>query len=192
MSKRLQIIDYFDRLVNELEIKAEYVLNQLTGITTAELRLDLKKRVIDRLKSFVDEIERVQSFNLKNLPENDDDNEALNPAEIYAKYCFLLDKYDMNVRKYETDNCAKLTTESNLRMMIDETFGYLIVTDAHVADSRLDMFKELLSYGNIIEQNVIHLPKTNKLVIDKIQSPTKSRIFEASDFTSLKVILINL
>lgn len=148
MSIRLQVIDYFDALINEVDIKAEKLLKLLyDNIQVAvENRQTLQAIINERRRLFIDEIETIKQFNVSNL--NDDD------ASEFKKYAFILDKYDMNVSQYENLS----TTQANFNPVvnefikeIDQKFGLLVlIDDGSPCDASMSMFKELLSYGNQI------------------------------------------
>lgn len=149
MSKYLTIIDYFESLINEVDLKAEYLL--------AKFYMDnLRSSFInERRNSFINEIEQIKAHNLQylnkrierdNSPTTDDDWKIL-----VDKYCFILGKYDMSFEQFDpignVDNDADAKT-------INETLGFLIVVqDGPFDEQNFSLFKEILFYGNRLNKH---------------------------------------
>lgn len=178
MAYTLEIIDYFELLANEIDIKAEKLLRRIDE--DDEHADELKKIVSERRKLFIDEIENVKKYNILNLTTTRPKTEKqLTKQDIYRKYCFLLDKYDMNMTHYEISNS---TDECCARKIVNEILGYLVVVeDSFISDEELRLFKELLSYGNEPQENIDDLTQLvdSKFYqqIEKNKIPPESGVF---------------
>lgn len=151
MSKRLKIIDYFDSLINEVDLKAEKLLKHLPTYEDQ----DHRNRIHYKRKLFIDEIEKIKNFN---LTSTDEQNAVEDDEYIFKKYCFILDKRHMNVRLYIKQKWVpkygieEEFEDDNYLIVIDEKFGFLIVMeDGFVSEEKLNAFKELLTYQESIK-----------------------------------------
>jgi hypothetical protein len=123
---RLQVVDYFDSLVNEVDLKAEQSLAE--SIDDRE-----KSELISRKRAlFLQELKEMETLNLRHL-------EKLEPAadedDIFKVFCFFIDKTDMEM--------------SHVRSEIDAVFGYLLVLeDEHMSKERLARFRKYLKFYN--------------------------------------------
>lgn len=165
MANRMKIIEYFDSLINEVDIKAEKLL-ELYHVE------NLQQLINNTRQLFINEIELIKNFNLSNLSNNEDENFTENDTiedRLYKKYCFTLDKH---LKKY-----FDLAFENSVQEKIREKFGFLIVTDAYISKHKLSLFRELLSYGSDSDDE-----------IDENNSESKESNIFNHDLKYLKVI----
>lgn len=130
MTNRIKIIDYFETLINEVDIRAETLLAKYVSVR--ESNIDVKK--VNQLRGlFIETLENLKIHNLKfldahNFAQRDEDDDET----LFDKYCFLLDPHDMSTQWHEKDN-------------IDKAFGYLIVLeDGTLSKRKLALFREMI------------------------------------------------
>lgn len=187
MVERLEIINYFNDQINEIDLKAEHLLTRIAQ--------DYHGYIDAKRKLFIDEIEHVKAFNLSNL--NAEDEKPLTKDKIFKRYCFLLEMDKINrhrmistkkrnflYQRQENMNIGQLFNE-----MIDSYFGVLIVLDGYLSDRKVDLFKELLhfhenyfpyeEYSFEEIKNFEHFCELNRSYDEKsLESMTKSNIFK--------------
>lgn len=206
MAKRLEIINHFDSLIDEVELKAEKLLKKYPLLEDED---DTKYRNVinKRRMRFIDELDAAKKFNLANLTENSDgDDEHMNKAAIFVKYCFNFDKYDMVVCDYASEDddnhnehdhdCQHNSLSANedrIMQEIDETFGYFIVlNDGFLPQHEFELFQELLYYGNEINEDLIddreRLETKFYKRLQEADTKSNSSIFDAN-LTDIMVIL---
>lgn len=143
MTERLEIIDYFEALINEIDLKAE---NLLTKIPQPYQGLVNSKR-----GTFIDEIERVKAYNLSNLNNS---QPPYGKDSLFRRYCFILDMDQINGKRFmsnererlEEERQANMNVERSFMEMIDKTFGVLIILDGYLSDWKICLFKEVLHF----------------------------------------------
>lgn len=144
MSGRLQIIEYFDALINEIDLKAETLLIQIPK--------EYHEYIDDKRQSFIREVDQIKQFNLLNLNEVD---ELLNQQSLFKKYCFLLDMEKMtghrfisyDKERYYEKRLKNLKLNHFFTEIIDKSFGVLIILlDGYLSDEKVSLFKELLHF----------------------------------------------
>ena len=124
---RLRIVDYFESLVNQIDLKAETLI--------IDLRYEKEESLInEKRKQFIDEIKQIEDFNLRNLNNLNVENLSLLSEEeandkVFAKFCFIVYK-----------SCMEF---SNLSQ-IDSTLGFLILLEKYIRKDKLQRYKELL------------------------------------------------
>lgn len=91
MTDRLKIIDYFEGFINEVDLKAETLLTQMPE--------QYHQHIMNKRKSFIDEIEQVKQYNLSNLNE---DEKSTSEEKLFKKYCFSLQMNQMNGHRFLT------------------------------------------------------------------------------------------
>jgi hypothetical protein len=124
---RLNLVDYFSRLISDIDLKAEKEISLEIEADVADSSKNLflvefinKKRLL-----FIDEITKVEQANLKNLNELKLDAAVadLNQSEqfnemIFSSFCFLMNKSSHSI-------------------------GQLFIIDKYISDKKLECFKEL-------------------------------------------------
>lgn len=156
MADRLKIIDYFDGLVDEIDLKSEkllvkYASNRLNNTIEGDERVE--KLIHERRTSFIETIQDLKKHNLTCLDKKADEQQsgqAIGNETIYDKYCFLLDKYDMKIKNIDLQEDDNFSSHDLID--INETFGYLIVLeDGLLSQQKWNLFKEILFYGYSLE-----------------------------------------
>lgn len=146
MTNRLKIIDYFEWLIDQVDIKAESLLKCIPDDEDNDNRL--KNDIEHRRSSFIDECKRLKEHNLNNLNVSSNDEQSL-----FSKYCIILDKFDLNMKAYTKNQLAADKSQTSdfdydrFKLRIEQTFGYLIVLDGYLDETKLYMFKKLLACG---------------------------------------------
>lgn len=174
MTKRLELIEYFDSLSNEIDLKAENLLAELSksNITEYETLIDNRRQL------FIDEIERVKNHNLNNWPSDD---EAKSASHFFKLFCLLVDRNNAND---ENDSTLK---------KINQTFGYLIVLDGYLSPREVSFLKEML-YFRHIDHEPDDLDDNDNASVDDIQLDIqefeqscnkKIKIFESDQLLSI-------
>lgn len=130
MNELFKISDYFDMLVNEIDLKSERLLN-LIDTESYNFKEKWKMLINERRICFINEIEAVQRFSSSRVG-------SLLP------YCFILDKTNMNLCNY----LQYSDSDAELRLLIDETLGFLILlSDGCLDEQEMILFKHLLRSG---------------------------------------------
>jgi hypothetical protein len=130
---RLKIVDYFDSLVNYIDIKAEKALLEEQNTTNA--RVDSINENRNRLIETIKQVESInlahlEKINIGHLENSTGDDEQINRA-IFNKFCFRLKR--SNTGYYETTG----------------TFPFkfiLVVTDQYLSRKSIDSFMQFLRY----------------------------------------------
>lgn len=119
---RLNIAEYFDSLVNQIDINVEkLVLNQHLS---DELSLDQKNDLHSIRNIYMNEINKIKNFylqnplQLKNLTENEIINE--NSLKLNYEFCLLI---DLNLFNYYNEKLNKV--------------GVLVVTDFYLSQTMI-------------------------------------------------------
>lgn len=143
MTHRLEIIEYFDSVVNEIDLKAEILLEKIPEC--------YHELVNCKRQLFLDEIEQTKAYNLSHLNE---DANIWNKESLFKKYCFLVDMDKLNGHRfasfdrelfYQTRQ-ANIKAEQFFKEMIDKDFGILIVVDGYLSDRKIFLFKDALRF----------------------------------------------
>lgn len=154
MSKNLKIIDYFDSLANQVDIKANKLLTEFSLLNQQKIPNEdqlIVNLINQRRKSFIATIENIKQHNFEFFKDPIDQNDDENP--IFDKFCFILDKFFMKeyISKLDVFDGILYSNEFH----INATFGYLIVVeDGCLTEKELALFKEIIYYGYAIEQDL--------------------------------------
>ena len=132
---RLKIVDHFAYLVNQIDIKAESLLQSAS--TAAVPEQTAKFEIINEKRAnFINEIKKEEEFNLRHLKEIEiveaEDEEKTNSI-IFKSFCLIVDKSDLEF--------PDLT-------VIDATFGYLLKFDKYLGKTDEEKFRKLLKFYN--------------------------------------------
>jgi hypothetical protein len=114
--RRLRVADYFDSLVNEIDLKAETLLAEDLG--RDETLINTKREV------FINEIKQLQEVNLNNLDLNESEDLT------FSNFAFMIDKNQLGC--------------SDELSYLDNLFGYLVKTGSFLNTESVDCFKQLL------------------------------------------------
>lgn len=187
---KIEIIEYFDNLINRIDISAETLLELILDDEDADNVI--KNKINTRRICFIDKIEALKNYNLTLLNENKEMRQVTK-EKMFARYCFILNKHDVNIRKYLTSNGKEEEYiqkdqfyGKNIDLIINETFGVLIILDSFLPDWKLDLYKELL---NLLDSNNDKQTNDNKDLNENTQSTFNSSIFEAN--CQVQVIISN-
>jgi hypothetical protein len=135
MSK-LRISNYFDELVNTIDLKAERLLLSNQKMTDAQSnKINLER---SELISAIRSAEQLNYHHFDSLErqflENKTESE-LNET-LFQKFAFLLDSDEVQIGSHQT------------------SLGYLVLTDRYLNDSQISLYKELISnFSNIKSQS---------------------------------------
>lgn len=167
MTRRLEIIQYFDSVVNDVDLMAEELLNLVSS--HKNYPDDLLKMINDKRTLLMDEIENVKRYNLDHADENEHDL-CQDKTKLFKKYCLLLDMFNWRHSFVQINY-----NQDNLKKVINEAFCFLIVLDEYIEDRELALFKELISIksnhyepmtrSNIFNEPCLNLYKVNKLFL---------------------------
>jgi hypothetical protein len=121
---KLKIVDYFDSVINKLDLKVEKILSSKA--------CDVEQRNVlnTRRDLFISHIKECELFNLqtleriKNLEELDENSPNL---KIFVQFCFLID-----------ENISQNKEELGL--------GFLVITDRFLTNEQLDKYKGLFKF----------------------------------------------
>lgn len=137
MSDRLTICDYFNELVDEVDLRAERLLDNYK----LDHKDQLGKLINERRTKFIDTIEELKTHNLERLNDKvhqQSCDQGKGKEAIFDKYCFILDEIRLKMKDSEP-------VDDKLNH-INETFGYLIVLeDGGLSERNLALFKEMVS-----------------------------------------------
>jgi hypothetical protein len=139
---RLNLVDYFDGLINEVDLKAEKEIAQETEANGAESKniANLVEFINKKRLFFVDEIRTIELGNLKFVNKLNLTGLEINaPGQlnemIFESFCFLMSKSGQSI-------------------------GQLFVIDKYLPEKNLECFKELArSFG----VNGLKLSYTNSI-----------------------------
>jgi hypothetical protein len=118
---KLKLVDYFDGLINEIDLRAEELLvenNKSSG--------PCKDKINSFRNSLISKIKEIESFNLSKIQN------AHTPE--FSQSCFVI--YN---KEFE------FLSESEL---VDGNFAYLIITDRHFTPENVTVYKNLLGFYN--------------------------------------------
>ena len=125
---RLRVVEYYDKLVNEIDLKAETFLADETYADQAE-ECEAKRT------QFLAELKRVELLNLKFLETNSLETNSSDESIFQPEFCFLVSAKDLRASKKNWS-----TTDS--------LFGYLITTDRYLSDKNLASYRQLLFFSS--------------------------------------------
>jgi hypothetical protein len=74
---RMQIVDYFDSLINQIDLKAEQLLIELPSD---------HEFINSKRAEFIHEIKQIEAYNLNNLNENE---------PVFKKFAFIIDQNEL-------------------------------------------------------------------------------------------------
>jgi hypothetical protein len=136
---RLRVAEYYDLLVNQIDLKAE------TFLAENELRDEERTLVEGKRSHFLNEIKRIESLNFKFLDESNFTNDELNHDEAIFKpeFCFIVSGAEL----------ADVAIKNSLNRF-DVAFGYLVITDKFLSAEQLACYREVLEkYGICTDYN---------------------------------------
>jgi hypothetical protein len=133
MSKhKLEICEYFDRLINRLDFIVE------TALAENFWDEELKSGLNSQREAFLAEIRQVEAFNLSALNSN---KEPANTGDLFPIFCFFIQIQPGKNRKTLTFNYNKLVeTEIALK---------LIVTDKYLTDEQIKCYENLFNFKHL-------------------------------------------
>lgn len=159
MNNQLKIIDYFESLIDQVDLRAETLLSRMSSLYDENVynqELNLDKIINERRNTFIEEIQKVKIHNLQSIGKNTDDE------RIFDKYCFILDKCDLEVQRAYL-NPANNSHVSSMAQ-INRKFGYLIVLeDGRICQRNLDFLREMFLYCDIVEENLDDLTRKKQI-----------------------------
>ena len=121
---RVKVWDHFDLVINEIDIKAEFLLsiNFKDEIYCQEVNLERQK--------FIDKIEQLRKINLDQVKENEE-------LSVFKKFCFFIDQ----------------SFFVNTQEVRKSLLGYLVVVDnCFLSQEKLDLFRKFLFF--CVDKNV--------------------------------------
>lgn len=117
-NQRLAMVDYFDGLVNEIDLDAERFLIQ---------HQDSDDHVISNLNSvrsqLIDEIHRIRSKCLFEFAKS---------GRVFSEYCFRI----------KSEQTGEQASRSNNHMFV---LDYLVVTDRYISSNEINILKLILA-----------------------------------------------
>jgi hypothetical protein len=131
---RLSVVNHFDNLVNEVDLKVE------TFLIDERLPLARRQQLNQTRDVFIEKIKQIEAYNLHQLQTLElEKAKSLAGDELnlvlFKKFCFLIDPSSIKMRK-----------ESIEKKFESVDLGYLIVIDKYLASYQLELYKELLRY----------------------------------------------
>lgn len=163
MTNRLEIINYFDSLINDVDLIAEELLNLTLDSKTYRDDISVETMINDKRTLLIDKIQDVKTYNLNHLDENEQDLSE-NKTNLFKNYCLLINRYDWRDSLRQTNANIDI-----FKKAIHEAFCFLVVLDEFVDDNKLTLFKELILtelnqnnqtlQGNIFKQPFASLNK---------------------------------
>lgn len=153
MRNALIIDDYFESLVNQVDCKAEALINENYSITW------LVDKINERRMLYNEGIRKIKEENLKKLSnkkiklDNEPRSEEELREQLFSPFCFLLDTDDINVPNEEF-RLQKWT-------LVDRTFGYLIILPCYVKTEKLNIYRKFSKCFNHFITNRPPLKDTN-------------------------------
>lgn len=205
MTNRLKVIEYFEALVNEVDLKAEYLLDKYVSNNhenVDEEKKQLEEQINERRHLFIDTIEQLKTHNLNFLDVNNDYTQPDDNEKIFDKYCLILDKYDIEMENVKITN-VEFTSQDSAQILnsyakdINETFGYLvIVEDGVLIEQKLALLREIIFHGNFSKnesKEKIENKQNNNFYQTIANSKTlESNIFDAKfDEVFVSKLLVN-
>ncbi len=131
---RLRIVDYFDKLINEIDLKTEKLLCQAK-------ESEDEKKLNERRKAFIDEIKRIESVNLQRLEQYRDFASAENDESLFDSFCFIIPA-----------NLKEPTKTNTINSEMQNELGALMVIDKYLSKESIDCYMELLRCYNSEKQ----------------------------------------
>lgn len=205
MTNRLKVIEVFEALVNEVDLKAEYLLDKYVSNNhenVDEEKKQLEEQINERRHLFIDTIEQLKTHNLDFLDVNNDYTQPDDNEKIFDKYCLILDKYDIEMENVKITN-VEFTSQDSAQILnsyakdINETFGYLvIVEDGVLIEQKLALLREIIFHGNFSKnesKEKIENKQNNNFYQTIANSKTlESNIFDAKfDEVFVSKLLVN-
>jgi hypothetical protein len=141
----LTVTNYFEGVVNELDLKAETLLAELsTTVFTTEAEhssLGAKKQNVNSIRDvFITEIRKIEKENLDRLKllyqqQQSESMANYKPERIFKKFCFLIDK-----------SCFQLELVANNSFLKNKKFelGILIMTSEFIEADEINDLKKVL------------------------------------------------
>jgi hypothetical protein len=126
---KLKIAEYFDALVNRLDMAVETSINR--NCYNEQLKCEHNKQ----RDAFLAEINQAQDFNLRALSKKEiAPNQKLGNEDLFAKFCFFIDYVQKN------NECI------NLEQQVSENIGLrLIVTDKYLTEEQIKCYDEVFN-----------------------------------------------
>jgi hypothetical protein len=141
-SLRKQIIDYFDRLLELVELRT----GELSAEAASNRDPEASELVLEKRELFIDEIKNIRAYNLDNLgfidPEDlkclAESGESDEVSDvIFKRFCFFVSKSEVEI----------FSTTMQLSH-VDASFGYLVVLDRYLNKANLECYWEFLKFMN--------------------------------------------
>jgi hypothetical protein len=136
----LAITNYFETVVNELDIKTETILAELSAASTTELDCCSKKDNVNRIRElFIAELRRIEKDNLSLLKiekaaESDEITNQWRPDQFFRNFSFLIDK-----------SCFQLDpNDSSFLQEKKFELGVLILTNEFIEPDEINDLKKFL------------------------------------------------
>ena len=132
---RLDIVDYFDSLRNQIDLKAETALLFKVGLSERE-----RKQINDKRQLFIDEIKRIEAENLQHLDTSGLSRLASETerAKLFKAFCFLVDTNELGRTSGAVADELEVTE-------VGRILGYLIILNEYLSAEQLEIFRQLLS-----------------------------------------------
>jgi hypothetical protein len=123
---RLGITHFFDSLINEIDLKAEQIIQSSNSST--EQRINLIR------DAFLSQIKEVEESNLRNVDSLIASNKIdAFESKLFKKTCFVLDKNEL----------PKASTK-----LSDIDLGILVITNGHMDYDEIDIFRNVMLFEN--------------------------------------------
>jgi hypothetical protein len=128
---KIKLCEYFDSLIHRLDLAVE------TAIIDNRHDEDLINELNKQRDAFLNEIRRVQAYNLRALSDlNTKPGEELSYDELFAKFCFFIKVFnDQDRLAHSYDDLAGV--EINLR---------LIVTDKYLTEAQIKCYEAVYNF----------------------------------------------
>lgn len=124
---KLKITDYYDFLINTIDLKTELLLNNSKLNNNAQYNSSVnseRQTLIDAIKK-VEKINLQQNFELLDYQEKEDKDDNLNRLLFKNKYCFFIEKCD--------------------KSLLDV---YLVIAHEYMNKEQTEMYKEFFNFLN--------------------------------------------
>jgi hypothetical protein len=126
---KLKIIEYFDKLVNKLDLAVEMAIYQ--NCYDEQFKCGLNKQ----RDAFLAEIKDVQDFNLKALSSRDiRPDQELSNEDLFPKFCFFIEYIKKKNEIIEIDQ--QVAEEIDLR---------LIVSDKYLTEEQIECYDRVFN-----------------------------------------------
>jgi hypothetical protein len=164
-----QMIEYFDGLINEVDLKAETLLDSI-GDSRGETDAALREHVHKKRQLLIEEIKSARDFNVAHVNQRDNKGE-ISKKDLFKKHCFFYKSIHLESERFR--EIPDVTNYCELNRLKRDLFGYLIVLDGYLTNRKMSLFREIGS---------LHFRHEN----DSETRPKKSRIFNA-DYADINV-----